>query len=461
MTEDFMLKTNTAKELFNSIKDLPIIDYHCHLEPREIAENKRFKSITELWLKGDHYKWRMMRTWGVEETFITGDADDFDKFEKWAETVENCIGNPLYSWTHLELKRYFNYDGVLCKENAREVYDHCNKIIEKEDFTVLTILDKFKVEVICTTDDPVDTLEYHKSIATDNRFKTKVLPTFRPSNVMNIDNINFVSYIQKLGERTSTNIYDYDDIIKALYICIDYFDSFGCRLSDHALDPIVSVEYTKEEINSVVVKVLNGQAVSSESIRKYKTAILHDLSLKYHDLGWVSQLHIGAMRNNNARMYDKLGADTGYDAMDDKNISFELARTLSMLDKENKLCKTIVYTLNPIYNDAIATIIACFQGDGIRGKIQFGSGWWFNDNNTGMRAQMRALANNGLIACFIGMLTDSRSFLSYPRHEYFRRIMCDFIGEIVENGEYPTNMAKLSEIARNISYHNAKEYFKF
>ncbi len=459
--EDFMLKTEVAKELFESIKNTAIIDYHCHLDPKEIAENRRFKNITEIWLKGDHYKWRAMRTWGIEEKYITGDAEDFEKFEKWAETVENCIGNPLYHWTHLELKNYFNFEGTLCKANAREVYDHCNAIIEKEDFNVLSILEKFNVEVICTTDDPIDNLEHHKSIANDSRFKTKVLPTFRPSNAMNIENPNFISYIKKLADVSGAEIKNYDDIIKALYSRMDYFHGLGCRLSDHALDPLVFAEYTQNEVNVIVQQALQGEKLDSERIKKYKTAFLHDLSLKYHDLGWVSQLHIGTLRNNNERMFKLLGADTGFDAMDDRNIAYELVNTLNKLEAKNKLCKTIVYTLNPVHNDTIATIIACFQGGGVRGKIQFGSGWWFNDHKDGMKKQITALANNGLLTCFVGMLTDSRSFLSYPRHEYFRRILCNWIGEMVEGGEYPNNHEKLVEIVQNIAYKNSKNYFNF
>ncbi len=457
--EDFILKSNTAKMLYESIKDTAIIDYHCHLDPKEIAENKRFKNITELWLKGDHYKWRAMRTWGVEEKYVTGEVDDFEKFEKWAETVENCIGNPLYHWTHLELKRYFGFEGVLCKKNAREVYDHCNKIIEKDDFDVVNILNKFKVEMICTTDDPIDDLEYHKQIAKDERLITKVLPTFRPSNAMNIESPNFVSYIKKLSEVSGVQISDYNSLIKALYKRIEYFNSVGCKLADHALDPLVYEEYNIDSVNIITTNILNGTKLDTVSIKKFKTAILHDLSLKYHELGWVSQLHIGALRNNNERMFNLKGADTGFDAMDDKNMAYELANTLNKLDAKNKLCKTIVYTLNPVHNDTIATIIACFQGGGVRGKIQFGSGWWFNDHKDGMEKQITALASNGLLTCFVGMLTDSRSFLSYPRHEYFRRILCNWIGEMVENGEYPNDQEKLIEIVQNISYNNSKNYF--
>lgn len=461
ITDEFLLKSETAKELYRFAKKQPIIDYHCHLSPEEIATNKTFENITQMWLYGDHYKWRLMRTMGFEEKYITGDASDFEKFEKWAETIENSFGNPLYHWTHLELKRYFDFDEVLCKENAKEVYEHCNKVIQSKNFNVANILEKFKVEIICTTDDPIDNLEHHKNIANNQLFKTKVLPTFRPSKAMNIEENGFKEYIQNLGEITKIDIKNYDDIIKALYKRIDYFDEVGCKLSDHALDPIVFLEDTRDEINEIVKKVLNGENINETSINKYRTAILYDLSIKYHDMGWTSQLHISALRNNNKKVFNLKGADLGFDAMDDKTMAFELANTLNKLEEKNKLGKTIIYTLNPVNNDTITTIIACFQGNGVKGKIQFGSAWWFNDHIDGMKNQINSLANNGLVYCFVGMLTDSRSFLSYPRHEYFRRILCEYFGDKVENGEYPKDENKLKEYIEKICYGNAKEYFKF
>lgn len=461
INENFILKNDVSKKLYKIAKEQSIIDYHCHLSPEEIANNMTFDNITQLWLYGDHYKWRLMRTMGFDEKYITGDATDFEKFEKWAETVENSFGNPLYHWTHLELKRYFDFDEALSKANAKEVYEHCNKIIKQENFDVVNILKKFKVETICTTDDPIDNLEYHKKIASDDRFSTKVLPTFRPSNAMNIEANGFVDYIKKLSDVSGMNIENYDDLIKTLYQRVDYFNSIGCKLSDHSLEPAVFEDYTSKELNNIVKKALNGNVLDNVSINKYKTAILHDLSVKYCDMGWTSQLHIGALRNNNTRLFNKIGADTGFDAMDDKKIAFELANTLNKLDEKNKLGKTIIYTLNPVHNDTIVTVMSCFQGGGIKGKIQFGSGWWFNDSIDGMKAQISSLANNGLLYCFVGMLTDSRSFLSYPRHEYFRRIVCDFFGEKVENGEYPNDENKLNEYIENICYKNAKEYFKF
>ncbi len=461
INDEFILKNNTAKKLFEYVKDEPIFDYHCHLDPKEIADNKTFENITQLWLYGDHYKWRLMRAFGVEEKYVTGDGSDFEKFEKWAETIENAIGNPLYHWTHLELKRYFDFDEVLTKKNAKEAYDHCNKVINSGGFDVASILNKFNVELICTTDDPIDSLEYHKQIADDDRFTTKVLPTFRPSNAMNIENETFVGYINKLSVVTGSDIKSYDDIINAMYSRIDFFDKNGCKLSDHALDPIVFVESSVDELNEIVKKALSSKELSELEIQKYKTGILHDLCIKYHDLDWTTQLHLSALRNNNKRMFANVGADTGFDAIDDSKIAYSLANTLNKLDEKDKLGKTIIYTLNPIHNDSIITILGCFQGGGIKGKIQFGSGWWFNDHIDGMKKQMKDLANNGMLACFVGMLTDSRSFLSYPRHEYFRRILCDLVGEFVENNEYPNDEKKLAEIVKNISYNNAKEYFKF
>ncbi|MFV0505059.1 MAG: glucuronate isomerase [Lachnospirales bacterium] len=459
--EDFILQSETAKIIYNEVKDLPIIDYHCHLIPDEIANNKSFKNITEIWLGGDHYKWRAMRTWGIEEKYITGNASDFEKFEKWAETVENLIGSPLHHWVHLELKRYFSYDAPLTKNNAKEVYDHCNKIINSPDFNVLSILDKMKVEVICTTDDPIDTLEQHKSIKNNKEFKTLVLPTFRPSNAMNIENPNFTEYIRKLSNVSGVSIKKYNDIKKAMYSRIEYFNAIGCKLSDHALDPIVYTDYTEDELDIIVEKALNNSTINNLEVAKYKTALLYDLSIKYHEYNWTSQLHISCLRSNNTRMFKELGADTGFDSMDDVNSARALVATLNKLDSINKLCKTIIYSLNPTHDDMITTVIGGFQGGGIKGKIQLGSAWWFNDHKMGMEKQMTALANNGMLACFVGMLTDSRSFLSYPRHEYFRRILCDLLGNLVETGQYPNDIEKVVEIAKNICYFNAKNYFKF
>ncbi len=461
INENFLLKNETARKLYKEIETLPIIDYHCHLIPSEIASNKKFSNITQLWLYGDHYKWRAMRTYGIDEKYITGDASDFEKFEKWSETLENCIGNPLYHWTHLELKRYFNYDGILTKNNCKEVFEHCNSIINDDSFSVNNILKNFNVETICTTDDPIDDLAYHSNIKANSSFNTKVLPTFRPSLAMNIEKNTFLNYINKLSNYTNIKINSYSDIINALYTTIDIFDKNGCKLADHALDPLLFCEYTNDELNNIVAKALNNESLDKISICKYKTALLHDLSLKYYELNWVSQLHIGTLRDNNSKMFNLLGSDTGFDCMDDMNFAKALTNTLNKLNEKDKLCKTIIYCLNPIYNDMIVTAIGCFQSSGIKGKIQFGSGWWFNDQKDGMEKQMISLANNGMLSCFVGMLTDSRSFLSYTRHEYFRRILCNLIGSLVEDGEYPNDFDKLREIVQNICYYNAKNYFNF
>ncbi len=459
--ENFLLKSQTAIAIYNSVKNLPIIDYHCHLNPGEIAENKRFQNITEMWLSKDHYKWRLMRANGVSEKYITGDATDYEKFLKWAETIEEAIGNPLYHWSHLELKRCFGYEGLLNRNTADQVWEHCNKIISQDDFTVKNLIEKFSVETVCTTDDPVDSLEFHKCIKEDKNFKAKVYPTFRPSTVINIESEKFLGYIEELSKITSIEIDGYSSLLDALYSRVDYFNQHGCRLSDHSLEPVIYTEYAAEEINEIVSLALQGKQLSKEQTEKYKTAIFHDLCLKYHEVGWVVQMHIGCLRNTNSKMYEMLGLDAGFDCMDDKLIAGALVKTLDSLNVKSKLAKTILYCLNPINDDLLATITGSFQGDGIKGKIQFGSAWWFNDNKSGMEKQMVALANNGMLARFVGMLTDSRSFLSYTRHEYFRRILCNLIAEWVEAGEFPNDMSLLVNIASNICYYNAKQYFNF
>lgn len=460
MDEDFLLETKTAKKLYEAVEKLPIIDYHCHLYPNEISENKRFENITEIWLKGDHYKWRIMRANGVNEKYITGDATDYEKFEKWAQTVEEAIGNPLYHWTHLELKRYFNYNGLLNKNTAREVFEHCNNIIKSDEFCVEQILKDFNVEAICTTDDPIDTLKAHIDIK-NNLKTTKVLPTYRPSQIMNIELDGWASYVEKLSNISNCTIKCYDDIVESLNTRITYFNEKGCKLSDHALDPAVFCLATKEELNKIVASALNGEKLSVTDIEKYKTAILLDQSKKYYAYGWAMQLHMGCIRNTNTLRFEQLGADTGFDCIDDRSSALPLVKLLNELNKENTLPKTIIYSLNPNEDDVIATICACFQDGNTKGKIQFGSAWWFNDHIDGMEKQMKALANNGMLARFVGMLTDSRSFLSYVRHEYFRRVLCNLIGNWVENGEYPDDMEQLVKIASNICYYNAKEYFLF
>ena len=401
--DDFMLHNETAKELYSAVKDLPIIDYHCHISPKMIAENYRFKNAFELFLGGDHYKWRQLRTNGIDENFITGDADDYDKWLAFAKTMPYLIGNPLYHWTHLELKRYFDIDEPLSEKNAKEVWDKVNACLATDEYRVQGLIKMSNVETICTTDAPYDTLEYHKAL---KDFGTKVVPAFRPDlNAINSD----------FPER------------------MDFFHENGCRLSDHAVD----------EMNDEIIEKLVY------------------LGEEYAKRGWVWQVHIGALRNNNTRMFEKLGPDTGFDSVNDFQIAEGLSKILDSLDKKDMLPKTILYTLNPKDNYVLGTMLGNFQGGGVPGKIQFGSGWWFNDQRDGMESQMRALSNLGMISRFVGMLTDSRSFVSYTRHEYFRRILCNLLGKWVEDGEYPRDMETLKKIASDISYYNAKNYFGF
>ncbi len=459
INEKFLLRNKTAEIIYEKIKNLPIIDYHCHLNPKEIAENKAFKNITELWLGGDHYKWRLMRANGIEERYITGDADDYEKFLKWAETIEEAVGNPIYHWTNLELKRYFGYNKVLGVKNAKEIWEYCNKIIQSGEFNVKSIFKQFNVKSLCTTDDPADDLKYHKQIAADSEFDTKVYPTFRPSNVFNV-NSNYSEYIKKLEKSADMKIDSYKALVNALYSRMDYFNQNLCRLSDHSFDPFVYEDYNEREVEDIFSDILNGE-FDLTKINKFKTALFYDLNKKYFDLDWSVQIHMNCIRNANAAMFEKLGPDTGYDCIGDTPYADSLVKTFDSLCKINKLPRTIVYSLNPNDFDMLTTIIACYQGGGIKGKMQLGSAWWFNDHIKGMENQMISLANNGLLSRFIGMLTDSRSFLSYPRHEYFRRILANLLGTQFEDGLFADDIELLIKIAENISYYNADNYFNF
>ncbi|SET38235.1 glucuronate isomerase [Natronincola peptidivorans] len=462
LDENFLLNNETAIKLYHDFaKEMPIIDYHCHLNPKEIAENKRYRNITEIWLGGDHYKWKAMRSNGIDEKYITGDAEDKDKFLKWAETVPYTIGNPLYHWTHLELQRYFGIDTLLNPESAEEIWEKCNELLQKEEFTARELIKRSDVKVICTTDDPIDTLEYHKAIAEDTTFDVKVLPALRPDKAINIEREGFTTWIKKLGEVVGRDIVSMDALLDALKERVLYFDSLGCKASDHALDPIVFEEGHQEEINDIFVKALNQEELTASDIRKYKTHVLLFLGREYAKLGWAMQLHIGTIRNVNSRMMRTIGPDTGFDTIGDYVFAEALAKFLDALDTTNELPKTILYCLNPRDNEVLATMIGSFQGGGIPGKIQFGSGWWFNDQKDGMIRQMIALANMGLLSRFIGMLTDSRSVLSYTRHEYFRRILCNLLGEWVENGEFPNDIDLLGKIVKDICYYNTNRYFGF
>ena len=449
INEDFMLTTKTAKKLFyDYAKDLPIIDYHCHLVPEKIANNYQFKNVADLMLGGDHYKWRQMRTLGVDEKYTTGNATDYEKWEKWAETLPMAIGNPLFHWTQLELKRYFDVDEILTPDSAKAIWDKCNSCLETEEYRARGLIEMSGVEALCTTDDPAEDLMYHKQIK-ESGFKTKVLPTMRPDKLVEIGKETFLPYIEAIGVK------DYDSLKKWLVEKISFFNSMGCKLSDHALE---YVPFKKGDAKAVFEKRVNGGEITREEEEIFKTDVLSLCASEYVKLGWTMQVHIGALRNNNTRMYNLLGADVGFDSINDLCIAEKLSAFLNNLEMEEILPKTILYVLNPKDNYVIGTMLGNFQKGPYKGKIQFGSGWWFNDQKDGMREQMKALANLGLLSTFVGMLTDSRSFISYTRHEYFRRIMCSLIGEWVEAGEYPDNPELLKKIVQGISYYNAKEY---
>lgn len=461
LDKDFLLETETAKRLFHEYaENMPIIDYHCHLNPKEIYEDIKYNNITEVWLGGDHYKWRQMRSNGVEEKYITGDASDKDKFIKWAETLEMAIGNPLYHWSHLELKKYFGYEGYLSSETAEEVWELCNDKLKNGDLSARKLIEVSNVDVICTTDDPVDSLEWHKKIKEDN-FSVRVLPTWRPDKALHIEKDSFSDYLHTLSAVSGVEIKDFDSLIEALKIRMDFFVKNGCKVSDHGLEYIMYENYTDNEVNEILKKKLNGNQLSETEQRKYKTAFMVAMGKEYAKKNLVMQLHYGVIRDLNKRIFNTLGADAGIDAVNNYSSSVETGRYLNALAEENLLPKTIIYPLNSSDFDAVGTIIGCFQDSDTIGKVQHGSGWWFNDNKTGMISQMTSLANLGLLGNFIGMLTDSRSFLSYTRHEYFRRIMCNLIGNLVENGEYPEDEKSLKKIVEGISYKNAKRYFGF
>ncbi|MBQ9118703.1 MAG: glucuronate isomerase [Lachnospiraceae bacterium] len=463
MDKDFLLSTETAKTLYHDYAaKMPIIDYHCHINPQEIAENRQFSTITQVWLGGDHYKWRQMRSNGVDESYITGkDTSDFEKFEKWAETLQKAIGNPLYHWSHLELQRYFGITEPLTKDNAREIFDRCNEKLATPELSVRGIIKSSNVDTICTTDDPVDSLEWHKKIAEDDTFDVTVLPAWRPDKAMNLEKPDYKDYLARLEAASNVTIKTFEDLKEALIRRLAFFDSMGCKVSDHGINEVYCSPATAEEIEAIFAKRLSGSAVTREEELKFKTAFLVFMGKEYHRLGWIMQLHYGTRRDNNTLRYNQLGPDTGYDCINQVACASELAGFLDLLNATDELPKTILYSLNPVDNAAIGTILGCFQDSSAIGKIQQGSAWWFNDNKTGMIEQMTSLANLGLLANFVGMLTDSRSFLSYTRHEYFRRILCDLIGTWVENGEYPCDMAFLGKMVQDISYNNCVRYFGF
>lgn len=456
MKKDFMLSTKTAQVLYHSIAaDLPIIDYHCHLSAKEIYEDRRFQNITKLWLEGDHYKWRLMRSFGVEEKYITGEANDKEIFLKWVEALETAIGNPLYHWSHLELQNYFGFDSIICRENSESIWNLCSKKLAQEDFTARNLILRSGVEVICTTDDPADTLEWHKKLR-ESDFAVKVLPSFRPDKALGIEKADFTAYLEKLGHITS-----FASLKEVLKVRLDYFVSLGCKVSDHGLAAVPFAPAEEAEIEAIFQKRLKGILPTASEEQKFKTALLLFLGREYAARGMVMQLHFGVMRDINTRVYEALGADAGIDAIGDAVSMKDLAAFLNALEKTGELPKTILYSLNGNDNAALMSVIGAFQGGGAKGKVQLGSAWWFQDHESGMRAQLKALAAQGHLATFVGMLTDSRSFLSYARHEYFRRILCDVIGTWVEEGKYPDDEKLLTAIIRGICYENAKKYFGF
>lgn len=458
--EDFLLTNEMAKILYHDYaKDLPIIDYHCHLDPKEIWEDKQYRSISEIWLAGDHYKWRALRSNGVEENYVTGDASDKEKFLAWAKTVPHTIGNPLYHWTHLELARYFDYFELLNEENAEEVWNLTNDKLADPSFRARHLVTSSRVEMIGTTDDPTDSLEFHDKLANDSSFQPKVLPTFRPDKGIEIQKDTFLPWVEKLAACTNQEINNLEDFLGVLEARVAYFHAKGARLSDHGISEMVFEAASKHEVATIFLKALRKQEITEQDARKYKTYILVFLGQQYAEKGWTMQLHIGAMRNNNRRMFQLLGADSGFDTIEDYPVAQPLAKFLDQLDHTNHLPKTILYCLNPKDNFVLAALAGSYHEAGIAGKVQFGSGWWYNDQKDGMIRQMKDLANIGLLSRFVGMLTDSRSFLSYTRHEYFRRILCNLLGEWVENGEVPNDVKLLGEMVKNISYGNAKNYF--
>lgn len=461
LTEDFLLSTETAKELYHKFAaDAPIIDYHCHVSPKEIYEDKRFSDITEIWLGGDHYKWRLMRSNGVDEYYITGNAPAYEKFLRFAEALPKAIGNPMYHWCHLELKRYFGYEGILNAETAPQVWELCNKKLAEDSMSARGIIKQSGVKFIGTTDDPIDSLEYHKLIAADKSFDTVVAPSFRPDKALNIDKSGWLDYIGKLSEVCEYEINSMSSLKRALSDRIDYFAACGCKASDHGLDFMVYAEASDEELEAVLARGLAGETVPSAEAEAFKTFLLVHCAKEYVRVGFAMQLHYNCLRNPNSAMFAKIGPDTGFDCIGPNDGCRKLSMLLDRLYREESLPRTVIYSLDASDNAFIDTIIGAFQGTEVPGKLQHGSAWWFNDNKTGMRDQLVSLANLSLLGNFVGMLTDSRSFLSYTRHEYFRRILCALIGEWVEGGEYPNDEKALGEIVRDICYENAKRYFE-
>lgn len=460
LDENFLLKTKTAQMLYHEYaQKMPLIDYHCHLSPQQIAENMQFRNLTDAWLSGDHYKWRAMRTNGVDESYCTGNKTDEEKFMKWAETVPYTMRNPLYHWTHLELQRYFGVKEILNPSSAKGIYEQCSSMLQESTYSTQGLIQKMNVRVICTTDDPIDNLEWHQKIK-DSNFPVKVFPAFRPDKAMEVNNTSsFALYVKKVEEVTNTSISNLSDYLVALKNRHDFFATMGCNVSDHGLEEIYAEEFTEKEVELIFAKALAGNDLSLTEQRKFKSAMLLHFAVWDWEKGWIQQYHLGALRNNNARMLQQLGPDTGWDSIGDFSQAAALARFLNKLDSKDQLTKTIIYNLNPADNELMATMIGNFNDGSVAGKVQYGSGWWFLDQKDGMERQISALSNMGLISRFVGMLTDSRSFLSYPRHEYFRRIVCNLFGNEIEEGELPNDIAWTGKIIQDICFNNANQYF--
>ncbi|MEG1311411.1 MAG: glucuronate isomerase [Romboutsia sp.] len=461
MDKDFLLNTDIAKELFHNYAcNMPIYDYHCHLQAIEIAQDKSYENITQMWLYHDHYKWRAMRSFGIDEKYITGDASDFEKFYEFAKMMPYLIGNPIYHWSHLELKRYFNVEKSLSEKTANDIWKECNEQIVENKLTARKLIKLSNVVYIGTTDDPIDDLKYHRFINEDESFECEVRPSFRPDRALKIQNKDFCDYIKMLAKTEDTDINTYETLLEVLEKRLNLFVENGCSITDHSLERVYFEPATFEEVSEIFVKVLAGKQIGKIEMHKYMTYTLIALGKMYSERNMVMQLHIGALRNNNTRMFGMVGTDSGFDSIDDGEIAYSLSRILDSLDVEDKLPKTILYCLNPKDNEVLGTMIGNFQGSQVAGKIQFGSGWWFNDQKDGMQRQLVALSQLGLISKFVGMLTDSRSFLSFTRHEYFRRILCNYLGDLVTNGEYPYDIEMLGNIVEDICYNNAKKYFE-
>lgn len=464
MDKDFLLENETSAKLYHEhAAKMPIIDYHCHLNPEFIAKDRKFENLGQIWLEGDHYKWRAMRTNGIDERYCTGkDTTWYEKYEKWAETVPYTMRNPLYHWTHLELKTAFGVDKILKSETAKEIYDECTAKLQTPEFSARGLMKKYNVKVVCTTDDPIDSLEYHLALKNEG-FEIKVLPTWRPDKAMAVEvPANFRAYAEKLSEVSDVKISKFADLLEALQKRHDFFAEVGCKLSDHGIEEFYAEDYTQAEIDAIFNKVYGGSELTKEEILKFKSAMLVEFAVMDHAKGWTQQFHYGAIRDNNTRLFNQLGPDTGFDSIGDFTVAKAMSKFLNRLDTDNKLAKTILYNLNPRDNDMITTMIGNFQDGSVAGKMQFGSGWWFLDQKVGMEAQMNSLSVLGLLSRFVGMLTDSRSFLSYPRHEYFRRILCNLIGKDVESGQLPASeLPFLGQMVENISYNNAKNFFNF